>query len=73
MKEIVEKWFSITQSSHSYLSHSVRELVLEKGIATQSNDAQLNYKALSTDLLDIENLLPILKNDGISLHENFVS
>lgn len=43
MEEIVEKWFSITQNTSSYLSPHVQELVLlEKGITTVLSDDQNN-------------------------------
>lgn len=61
MKDIIEKWFSITQNSSSYLSQSVQELVLEKGIAEKFNDGQQIW---DTDLLDLTNLTSILMNDG---------
>ncbi len=63
MNEIVDKWCKIAENLTTYLSDSVKELVLEKGIAA---DVDQKLTATTSDLLDITNLSSILLNDGIS-------
>ncbi|KAI9560298.1 hypothetical protein GHT06_014313 [Daphnia sinensis] len=61
MKEIVEKWCKIAENTPTYLSRGVQDLVLKKGFTgTASSDASLKFAI--DDLLDISNVLPLLRD-----------